>query len=283
MATSSSIARGRIGGVVYVIPNLFTTGNLFFGYFAIMKSLTGDFALAAGAIFLAAVFDALDGRVARLTGGTSEFGVQYDSLCDLVSFGLAPAFMMFQFGLHQLGRIGWVICFLFLACGALRLARFNVLSSVGKASGDFTGLPIPMAGGMIAAYVAFMTDLERNQGQYFHVLDEIYGVLGEESVRLACLAVGGVLLALAMVSNIAYRSAKTVHIRAIKPFRLLVLLVLVLTCVAYQPEVFGFGFMLLYVVSGPVEWVLGWKKSADEDEIFATPPAGESALDTRYN
>ena len=135
----------RLGGAVYILPNLLTTGNLFFGFFSIIKSLNGEFGWAAGAIFLAAIFDVLDGRVARLTKGTSEFGVQYDSLCDCVSFGVAPAFLMYQFGLVNLGRMGWAACFVFMACGTLRLARFNVLSAIGKASGDFTGLPIPMA------------------------------------------------------------------------------------------------------------------------------------------
>ena len=151
----------RLGGAVYILPNLITTGNLFFGFFSIIKSMNGQFGWAAAAIFLAAIFDVLDGRVARLTKGTSEFGVQYDSLCDCVSFGVAPAFLMYQFGLLELGRMGWVACFMFMACGTLRLARFNVLSAIGKASGDFTGLPIPMAAITVASFISLMVDLDQ--------------------------------------------------------------------------------------------------------------------------
>src|SRR5688500_11117724 len=175
--------RPRIGGAVYILPNLLTTGNLFFGFFAIMKALQGEFFWAGSAIIIAAVFDMLDGRVARLTKGTSEFGVQYDSLCDLVSFGAAPAIMMFQYGLNAFGRFGWVLCFLFMACGALRLARFNVQSSIGKASGDFTGLPIPMAAAVVATYVAFMTDLAQTQGEATWLMRQIYEFMGDQTAR----------------------------------------------------------------------------------------------------
>jgi CDP-diacylglycerol--serine O-phosphatidyltransferase len=140
---------------------LITTGNLFFGFFSIVKSLQGDFAWASVAILLAAIFDVLDGRVARMTKSTSEFGVQYDSLCDLMSFGLAPALLMYQAGLQHAGRLGWIICFMFLAAGALRLARFNVQSSIGKASGDFTGLPIPMAAAVVACFFGWTSKSRR--------------------------------------------------------------------------------------------------------------------------
>src|SRR6476620_6806468 len=103
-----------------------------------------------------------EAHVSRLTEGMSEFGVQYDSLCDLISFGCAPALIMYQYGLHAYGRIGWIACFLFMAGGALRLARFNVMSGIGKASGDFTGLPIPMAAAVVATFVLFMNDLQQN-------------------------------------------------------------------------------------------------------------------------
>ena len=108
-------SRPHIGGAVYILPNLLTTGNLFFGYFSIIKAVQGDFVWASAAILLAAVFDILDGRVARLANASSEFGVQYDSLCDLVSFGLAPAILMFQYGVNTLGRVGWVCCFIYMA------------------------------------------------------------------------------------------------------------------------------------------------------------------------
>lgn len=255
---------------MYVLPNLLTTGNLFFGFFSIVKSLNGDFSWAASAIFLAAVFDILDGRVARLTHGTSEFGVQYDSLCDLVSFGLAPSFLMYQMGLSGLGRFGWIVCFVFLACGALRLARFNVQSSIGKASGDFTGLPIPMAALVVASFTAVVVNSPDEIQTWPSWLSQaMTWYLADPRVKTWSLAVGGIILGLAMVSNISYRSHKTVRITAIRPFRLLVMLVILLALVAMQPELCGFLLAFIYSLTGPIEWVLGWKAPTSEDEIFA--------------
>src|SRR5688572_14859116 len=107
--------RRKLGGAIYILPNLITTGNLFFGFFSIVKGLQGNFLWASGAILLAAIFDVLDGRVARMTNSQSEFGVQYDSLCDLISFGAAPALLMYKAGLSEAGRLGWIVCFMFLA------------------------------------------------------------------------------------------------------------------------------------------------------------------------
>lgn len=269
--------RPRLGGAVYVIPNLLTTGNLFFGFFSIIKALQGDYKWAASAVLLAAVFDVLDGRVARLTGGTSEFGVQYDSLCDLVSFGLAPAFMMYNFALHQIGRPGWIICFLFLACGALRLARFNVQSSIGKSSGDFTGLPIPMAAAVVATFIATSVEVSAYQGDKSWLVNHISTLFKMPQFNLYFTIAAGAFLAFAMVSNFAYRSHKVVRITSIKPFRLLVLAVLVLGLAAYEPELFGLVTSLAYALSGPFEWIVGWKKPIDEDDIF-TPLSDTDSL-----
>src|SRR5471030_2470512 len=137
---------------VYILPNLLTTGNMFFGFYSMIQSLSGNFTMAAYAIIWAAVFDTLDGRVARLTRSTSKFGMEYDSLSDLVSFGVAPAILLYQWALKPFDRLGWLACFLFLACGALRLARFNVqVASIEKKY--FQGLPIPMAAGIVATSV----------------------------------------------------------------------------------------------------------------------------------
>jgi|GEM_PF-54627 len=263
-----AMRRPMLGGAVYILPNLLTTGNLFFGFFSIVKALQGQFHWAAPAILLAALFDVLDGRVARLTRGTSEFGVQYDSLCDVVSFGVAPAFLMYQFGLSHLGRMGWIACFLFMACGALRLARFNVQSSIGKASGDFTGLPIPMAAIVIACFVSFIVDLEQNAISYFWLPAGVQEFLVSERLRQNFLLIAGPALALAMVSNVVYRSHKAIKIRAVKPFKVLVIIVVVTAFLAYQPETLGFILALTYALSGPFEWLLGWKKATDDDEIF---------------
>ena len=262
--------RPRIGGAVYILPNMLTTGNLFFGYFSIIKSMQMQFEWAASAILLASIFDLLDGRVARLTGGTSEFGVQYDSLCDLVSFGMAPAFLMYQFRLHLLGRIGWILCFIFLACGALRLARFNVQSSIGKGHEDFIGLPIPVAAGVIACFIALVTDIDPSFPSHVWVVRELYGFFSNDHLQTILLTLLAPTLAFLMVSNVAYRSHKSVKITAVKPFRLLAFLVFIVGVAAYYPPLVGFFIFFGYAVSGIFEWVVGWKKVSDDDDIFAT-------------
>lgn len=273
------MGRPMLGGAVYILPNLLTTGNLFFGFLCIVKALQGQFGWAAAAVMLAALFDVLDGRVARLTRGTSEFGVQYDSICDVVSFGVAPAFLMYQFGLHNLGRVGWIVCFLFMACGALRLARFNVQSSIGKASGDFTGLPIPMAAIVMACFVSLQVDLEANPEAYSWLPAEWLAVLVTPRVRNGFMIVMGPVLAMAMVSNIIYRSHKVLKVRSVKPFKLLVLVVLFTGLLAYEPELVGFVLVTFYACSGPVEWMLGWKKAADDDDIFTPHHEDDSIME----
>ncbi|HYX34049.1 MAG TPA: CDP-diacylglycerol--serine O-phosphatidyltransferase [Oligoflexus sp.] len=269
--------RRKLGGAIYILPNLITTGNLFFGFFSIVKGLQGNFLWASGAILLAAIFDVLDGRVARMTNSQSEFGVQYDSLCDLVSFGAAPALLMYKAGLSEAGRVGWIVCFMFLACGALRLARFNVQSSIGKASGDFTGLPIPMAAGVVACFVALWMEFETKPTD-FQVLFWIENLIQNPLFRQWFLAITGFLLAMAMVTNVPYRSHKTLNIRGIKPFRLLVLAVAMVALIAAQPEVFGFMIFFGYALSGPLELLFGWTKLVDDDDIFEQDEQG--SIDT---
>jgi CDP-diacylglycerol--serine O-phosphatidyltransferase len=266
-------ARRKLGGAVYILPNLITTGNLFFGFFSIVKGLQGNFLWASGAILLAAIFDVLDGRVARMTNSQSEFGVQYDSLCDLISFGAAPALLMYKAGLSEAGRLGWIVCFLFLACGALRLARFNVQSSIGKASGDFTGLPIPMAAGVVACFVALWMEFQTKPSDFL-VLFWIESLIQNPVFRQWFFAITGLCLAMAMVTNIPYRSHKTLNIRGIKPFRLLVFAVAMVALIATQPEVFGFLIFFGYALSGPVEWLFGWTKAVDDDDIFEQSEQG---------
>lgn len=280
-----NIIKPRIGGAVYILPNLFTTGNLFFGFFSIVKSLSAteilDYWIAAVAILLAAIFDVLDGRVARMTKATSEFGVQYDSLCDLISFGAAPAFLMYQYGLNEFGRIGWIVCFLYLACGALRLARFNVASSIGKASGDFTGLPIPMAAGVIATFCALMADLHGGVTNDFWIIRFIRDNTVSASMQNNFLLVAGPFLALAMVSNFVYRSHKTIKVAGVTSFRLLALFVFGISLLAVHPELFGFCFAFGYAISGPFEWMVGWKKIHEDHEIFA-PPESDEIMDQAH-
>lgn len=223
----------RLAIYIYVLPNLMTTGNLFFGFFAIIQALKSNFLYAAYAIVAAAIFDLLDGRLARLTRSTSKFGAEYDSLCDLVSFGVAPGIMLFQWALNPFGRLGWIACFLFVTCGALRLARFNVQANIVEKN-YFQGLPIPMAAGIVASSILAFQDLEL----------EASGNVG--------LLLMTVLLALVMVSNFRYRSFKDLDLKERMPFRYLLLGVGVLVVVALRPEVMLFVLFISYAVLGAV-------------------------------
>jgi len=230
-----------MGMHIYVLPNLVTTANMFFGFFAIIQAIKGNTVFAAYAIIGAAFFDQLDGRVARLTQTTSQFGAEYDSLCDLVSFGLAPALMLYLWALHPFGRLGWIVSFLFAACGALRLARFNVQKNIIEKA-YFQGLPIPMAAGIVASSVLFFDD---------HQINPI------GSVPLLAMTA---LLAFVMVSNIPYRSFKDIDLKQRLPFSYLVLGVLLLTAVALRHETMIFVLFLGYAMMGAIFGVLRWGK-----------------------
>jgi CDP-diacylglycerol--serine O-phosphatidyltransferase len=218
---------------IYVLPNLLTTVNMFFGFFALIYSINGKFTWAAYAIVIAAIFDQLDGRVARFTNTVSKFGAEYDSLSDLVSFGLAPAIMLFLWSLKPFGRVGWLASFFYVACGALRLARFNVQAgSLEKAY--FQGLPIPMAAGIVASSVLAFQDLELDATRSWGVLAMTF------------------LLGFVMVSNFRYRSFKDIDFRHRLPFRYLVLGVFLFAMVAIRPETTLFVLFLSYAILGAV-------------------------------
>lgn len=270
--------KAMLGGAVYVLPNLLTSGNLFFGFLAMLRALDGQFYYAAIFIFVAALFDMLDGRVARLTKGTSEFGVQYDSLCDVVSFGVAPAFILYQYGLFDLGRLGWVACFIYMACGALRLARFNVQSAIGKASGDFTGLPIPMAAAAAASFVMFMEAVDTPAGGYEWLPGFVLDYIADQYLRNIFMLFLAPCLAVAMVSNFAYRSHKTIKVSGMKPFRFLVLVTTLIGFLAYQTELVTFLICFFYALSGFVEGIAGWRKPIEDDDIFQ-PTSDDHAFD----
>lgn len=223
----------KISVHIYVLPNLITTANIFFGFFAIIQSVKGHFKSAAYAIVLAAIFDMLDGRLARLTRSTSKFGAEYDSLCDLVSFGVAPAVLLYLWALQPFGRLGWVACFFFMTAGALRLARFNVQAHLIE-KGFFQGLPIPMAAGIVASSVLAYYDM---------------GWIAEGDVGLLLMTF---VVALVMVSNFRYRSFKDIDLRERLPFHNLVLGVLLLAWVAYQPELNLFILFIVYTVLGAI-------------------------------
>ena len=266
----------KLGGAVYVVPNLITSGNLLFGFLCISLTLQEKFVGASFCIILASICDILDGRVARLTKGTSEFGVQYDSLCDLVSFGVAPAILAYLFSLKDLGKLGLVFCFFFLACGALRLARFNVQSSIGKASGDFTGLPIPMGALTVATFIIATKDTHSfPDGTIW--LKRMFSLLGNDPIKLYVLSFIVVFSGLMMVSSIRYRSHKTLHFKLLKPFKALVLATVIIAILFYAPGEFGFVLAMLYALSGVLEWILGWKKPISDDEIFTPTPEEENS------
>lgn len=234
--------RQRMGMHIYVLPNLITTLNMFFGFFALIYAIRGEYAWAAYAIVGAAVFDLLDGRVARLTQSTSKFGAEYDSLCDLVSFGVAPGVLLYLWALQPFGRLGWLVSFLFTACGALRLARFNVQATVIEKS-YFQGLPIPMAAGIVASSVLAWNDL---------------GWDPQKSILLLLMAT---ILALVMVSNFRYRSFKDLDFRERLPFWYLVIGVGAFIVVAIRPEVMLFVLFMTYALLGALFGVLGWGKA----------------------
>jgi len=221
---------------IYIIPNLFTSGNLFCGVFAIIAVLDGKFTTAAVAILVATIFDMLDGKLARLTHTTSRFGVEYDSLSDLISFGVAPGLMAYTWALRPYGRLGWAALFLYVVCAALRLARFNVQIS-GPESKDFIGLPTPASAGLMATMVIFDA----------HVSS--FGL----DVRPFIVLFAAYLLAFLMVSHIRYRSLKNLNLRDRKPFGVLVSILLVFLVLVSAPQVMLFFLCALYVLSGILE------------------------------
>jgi CDP-diacylglycerol--serine O-phosphatidyltransferase len=240
---------------IYLLPNMITTLAFFTGFVSVVASINGEYGKAAIAILVAAVLDALDGRIARLTKTTSLFGVQYDSLSDVFAFGAAPALLVFTAVLHPLGRFGWLGAFLFLACGALRLARFNVQAlRVGEK--HFTGLPIPAAGGMIAVSVLLVMELVPDRG------------FEPEAVKLAFI-IGVYVLSFLMVSTIPYPSFKQVVLPKRKAFQALAFTVVLLVVMANYPVYFLFGFGIFYVFISPIvgPWILKKLGVLDTDKI----------------
>lgn len=219
---------------IYFLPNFITSLNLFCGFYAVIASINGKFVPAAVSIIIAGVFDNLDGKIARATNTTSPFGVEYDSLADLISFGLAPGLLIYLWILQPLGRIGWLAAFLFVACGALRLARFN--AQVGKANSDhFVGLPIPAAAGMCAVTLLICYKLGiASKISPFVVLVMIYA------------------LSFLMVSSIRYNSFKKPELFKKMNFNVLVASILILIFIAAQPSIALFMVGVGYVLSGPV-------------------------------
>ncbi len=222
---------------IYLLPNLFTTGALFAGFYSIVQAMNGRFEQAAIAIFVAMILDGLDGRVARLTNTQSEFGAEYDSLSDMVSFGVAPALVMYSFALKGMGKLGWIAAFVYCAGAALRLARFNTMHAVQDKCW-FQGLPSPAAATLVAGLVWVMVDNHVARGD------------------ISWLAWGVTLFAgISMVSNLRFYSGKDINLKKSVPFIVIVLFALSISLVAIDPPIVLLLLLVGYGLSGYVLWV----------------------------
>lgn len=238
---------------IYILPSLLTTCGVFCGFYAFIATMEDKFDVAAIAILIAMVFDGLDGRVARLTKTSSAFGVQYDSLADVISFGMAPAFLTYAWVLKPFGHLGWMAAFLYLLCGALRLARFNV-TKPDLLGNNFLGLPIPAAAAVIASIIIAFEDL------FLTKLDPIIMV--------------GVVYCLAflMVSNLKYPAFKQLEFKKRVPFTRFLFVVLVLYAFATVPKIALFIITGLYLLSGPFLWIQSIAQGANSPQQQGVDP-----------
>jgi CDP-diacylglycerol--serine O-phosphatidyltransferase len=243
----------RIKKGIYVLPNLITTAGLFAGFYSIIASVQEKYFVAAVAILVSLVFDGLDGRIARFTNTTSKFGAEYDSLSDLIAFGVAPSLLTYIWVMSSDGKMGWLAGFLFIACGALRLARYNIQIGIIE-SKVFNGLAIPAAAAVIATTVIFF-DFIGIEGKDYH--SYLTGVV--------------ILLSLLMVSSIKYYSFKGMNFHARMPFRIFLIVVGILLFIYYKPEIMAFVIMVGYAISGPIWWVVKFgrkiTRKAEEKKI----------------
>jgi CDP-diacylglycerol---serine O-phosphatidyltransferase len=228
-----ALTRERLSRGLFVLPTLFTVGNLFCGYLSIWSSIRGTFELSAYLIIAAGILDALDGRIARMTHSTSAFGEQYDSMADLVSFGVAPAVLGYSWGLADFHRLGWMVSFLFVVCGSMRLARFNIQAHVVDKR-YFVGLPIPAAAGTVSTVV--LATPERLVSKVW-----MGGLLGLT-----------ILLSYLMISTIRYRSFKDLDLRRRRPAWILPAIALLFAVVAFRPELALASLAIVFVASGPI-------------------------------
>jgi CDP-diacylglycerol--serine O-phosphatidyltransferase len=231
--------RYRFRRGVYLLPSLLTMGNMFCGYACVVHAMRGEYETAAPYIGFAIVLDMLDGRIARLTGTTSEFGVEFDSMADIISFGMAPAILSFQWGLSALGRLGWAAGFLFVAAAAMRLARFNIQSTSGGDKRYFVGMPSPAAASIPAATVYAYP-----WGLYDY---------REALPALAMVLVPAVL----MVSTIRFRSFKAFDSRARRPYTVLIFVAAGIVLIATHPQRMLLDIAYSYLASGFIGWAIG--------------------------
>ncbi|MBI3228857.1 MAG: CDP-diacylglycerol--serine O-phosphatidyltransferase [Burkholderiales bacterium] len=244
---------------IYLLPNAFTTAALFCGFYAIVMAMNLKFDHAAVAIFIAMVLDSLDGRIARLTNTQSEFGAQYDSLSDMVSFGAAPALVMYVWSLKGMGKLGWLAAFIHCAGAALRLARFNTnIAVVDKRY--FQGLPSPAAAGLVAGFVLLMNywNIDGDQLQWYSWFITLFA-------------------GLTMVTNVPFYSFKDVNFRKSVPFIAVFLLVLIIVVITYHPPIALFGVFVAYGLSGYIVFFWRLRKGRPVSLIQTEPESAEHA------
>jgi CDP-diacylglycerol--serine O-phosphatidyltransferase len=252
--------RRRLRRGVSLLPSLFTIGNLFCGYACIVYAMRGDYESAAPFIGIAIVLDMLDGRIARLTGTATAFGVQFDSLADVISFGVAPAVLAFAWGLGPLGRLGWAVGFLFVTAAALRLARFNIQNATASDKRYFVGMPSPAAAGVPAATVFFYP-------------------AGLSSYSEALLALAMMLVpAILMVSTIRFRSFKTIDLQVRRPYSILFLIAAAIVLVTTHPRIVLVVLAYTYLASAFIG--MAWARLRHRDDrgalVQEAPPAAPS-------
>ncbi len=255
---SANIQRAK-GSPIYLLPSMITLSSMFCGFYAMVQSIGGDFYHAGLAILFSMILDSLDGRVARLTHTSSPFGAELDSLADMVAFGAAPAMIVFNWGLHHLGRIGWLVAFVYCACAGLRLARFNVMiGTVDKKY--FQGMPSPSAAALVVGYVYLCAEYHTNSpGMVF--------------TGLIITLIAG----LSMVSNVKFYSFKEFHFHQTAPFRALLAFLAVLVLLFYYPEEVMYSFFVIYAVISYICWILriGYRNK----KVLSTPTSLEEHLD----
>ena len=256
------LTRKRRKGI-YILPNLFTLAALFGGFYAVVMAMNGRFDLAAVGVFCAMVLDSLDGRVARMTNTQSAFGEQMDSLSDMVSFGAAPALIAYEWALRGLGRWGWIAAFVYCACAALRLARFNVNTGVVDKR-FFQGLPSPAAAALVAGFIWLMTEI---------------GVRGEDLEWLSWKQITWTMFVvtqysgLTMVTNVPFYSFKDVQMKKSVPFVVIVLIALVIAIINIHPPIVLFSVFVIYGLSGYA--VYGWRRAKGQQTSLISTSTDE--------
>ena len=249
---------------IYILPNLFTLAALFGGFYAVVMAMNGRFDLSAVGIFCAMVLDSLDGRVARMTNTQSAFGEQMDSLSDMVSFGAAPALIAYIWALNGLGRWGWVAAFVYCACAALRLARFNVNTAVVDKR-YFQGLPSPAAAALVAGFIWLMTELEVQRG-----MDTF--LLSWKQITWTMFAIT-LYSGLTMVTNVPFYSFKDVQLKKSVPFVVIVLIALGIAIINIHPPIVLFAVFMLYGLSGYA--IYGWRKTKGQQTSMISTSTDE--------